>query len=112
MLRSLNAPGSPSAPLTTTALGRSDERLRATVRHLRPVGKPASAAAAQARVVERGEYRLRLDRAGIGERGTATGSQVGLEVADRSPCQDAVDVDGAGGWGHVLIVGARALNRT
>src|SRR6476659_4726351 len=39
--RSLNEPGSPSAPLTTTVLGNVVERLAATVRHFVPVGNPA-----------------------------------------------------------------------
>ncbi len=39
MLRSMNAPGSPSSALQTTYLGSAGERLVNS--HLRPVGKPA-----------------------------------------------------------------------
>ena len=41
MARSLNVPGSPSAPLTTTMEGSTGERFSTTVRHFLPVGKPA-----------------------------------------------------------------------
>lgn len=37
MVRSLNVPGSPSAPLTTTVDGSTGERFRATVCHFLPV---------------------------------------------------------------------------
>jgi hypothetical protein len=39
MLRSMNAPGSPSSALQTTYLGSPGERLVSS--HLRPVGNPA-----------------------------------------------------------------------
>src|SRR3954471_4721843 len=39
--RSLNVPGSPSAPLTTTVVGSAAVLFSRIVRHLRPVGKPA-----------------------------------------------------------------------
>src|SRR6266550_681645 len=41
IVRSLNVPGSPSAPLTTTVVGKTGERFSTMVRHLRPVGNPA-----------------------------------------------------------------------
>ncbi len=41
MARSLKVPGSPSAALTTTVGGTTADRFSATVRHLRPVVKPA-----------------------------------------------------------------------
>ena len=41
MVRSLRVPGSPSAALTTTIVARTSEANSATLRHLRPVGKPA-----------------------------------------------------------------------
>ena len=41
MVRSLRVPGSPSAALTTTIVARTSEAKPATLRHLRPVGKPA-----------------------------------------------------------------------
>src|SRR5215212_10217468 len=41
MVRSLNVPGSPSAPLTTTVVASTGDAFSATVRHLVPVGKPA-----------------------------------------------------------------------
>src|SRR5947207_1735086 len=41
IVRSLNVPGSPSAPFTTTVVGKTGERFSNTVLHLRPVGKPA-----------------------------------------------------------------------
>src|SRR4051812_32319542 len=41
MVRSLKVPGSPSAPFTTTVVGSVGVLFSMTVRHLRPVGKPA-----------------------------------------------------------------------
>ena len=40
-MRSLNVPGSPSAPFTTTVVGSRPEALSRTVRHLTWVGNPA-----------------------------------------------------------------------
>src|SRR5215207_449728 len=39
--RSLNEPGSPSAPFTTTVVGSTGDTLPDTAAHFRPVGKPA-----------------------------------------------------------------------
>src|SRR5438874_2886373 len=41
IVRSLNVPGSPSAPLTTTVVASTSDAFSRIVRHLRPVGKPA-----------------------------------------------------------------------
>ena len=65
-MRSLNVPGSPSAALTTTGIDAPVERA-ATVAHLRPVGEPGAAPAAEAGVGDELDDRLGLPVPGRGQ---------------------------------------------
>ncbi len=46
--RSVNEPGSPSAPFTTTVAGTAADAKPATVRHFPPVGNPGTAPTSEA----------------------------------------------------------------
>ena len=79
----MKVPGSPSAALTTTDVGRTAEWFSLTVRHLMWVGNPAPPRAAEAGRLDLVDDRLRLDLAGVLQPSTASAADVVVEREDR-----------------------------
>ncbi len=83
-MRSLNVPGSPSAPLTTTVVRSRPEALSRTVRHLMCGREPGATTAPQAGGLELVDDGLGLDRHGDVDAATTSALQVLVERSDRS----------------------------
>ena len=81
--RSLNVPGSPSSMLTAISRGARSAR---TMRHLRPVGKPAPPETAQPGILHRLHYALDIASVfdAVAQQRVATLRTVGIEVDVRA----------------------------